>query len=683
MTTIAQQIALNNALVAPENQHGISKCNMRINPGMKPKEPTYQVVLDALALTTYYPAFLITVDVRVIYIHQEIKYITDASVDHLHQPWRAFATIINKCLSGKIDNKDSKKQDKMYYPRFTLLGTMRFVSRHKDTQVYGSLLPKAMTNQAMLDSNSYKTYCAIATGAEPSKPKKTQKKSDSTISSEETPSKKKPAKAKKDVPLTKKQATKPKPTKKKAPVKADKGKGLNVCSKVALSKVAQLKVATKRSKKDFHISHASGSGDGNDFELGVPNEQQRKISEDDDDDNNDDDDEDNTEDESDNDGNDDDGDNDDNDDDDSDDERTESNKDENPNLNQSNEEHKEEEEEYAKERFHTPKNHELIDEKYNAKEDNEEEKDDAEELYRWFEQVEEDAHNASPSDNEITSLMDTIVRHEEPSSQTSSVFTVPVMVIPEFASSFTTTIPPPPPSFNPLLQQATPTPTPIAFEVTTSFPALLDFLFVFKFNNKVTNLEKIFSDFATPVIEQNATESLEVVVLAKSSSQPKSTYAAAASLSEYKLTEILMDKMEEHKSYLRADYKRELYDALSKDDKDKDQDPYVGSNRGTKRKKESKEAESSRDPRSKESGSLSRKYTTSVTKTKAATYEVQWIEDMIPSLWSPIKTYSHSKAVEDLQLGVESYQKKLNLTKPDTFRPDLRKRTTFTAYSDP
>ncbi|GJX33500.1 hypothetical protein Tco_0243355 [Tanacetum coccineum] len=41
------------------------------------------------------------------------------------------------------------------------------------------------------------------------------------------------------------------------------------------------------------------------------------------------------------------------------------------------------------------------------------------------------------------------------------------------------------------------------------------------------------------------------------------------------------------------------------------------------------------------------------------------------------------RQVEDLQLGVESYQKKLNLTKPDTFRSNLRNRTTYTAYSDP
>ncbi|GJV53484.1 hypothetical protein Tco_1449225 [Tanacetum coccineum] len=302
MTTKTQQIALDNALVALENQRVIGKCNMRINPGMKPKEPTYQVVLDALALTTCYPGFLITAEVPVIYMHQfwatvnkhnasyrfkidnkrfyvnvEIKYITDVIVDHLHQPWRTFASIINKCLSGKelvyhIDNKDSKNQDKMFYPRFTkiiihhfltkdksismsnrtfmhtarddtLLGTIRFISRHEDTQVYGALLHKVMTNQAMLDSVAYKTYYPIASGAETPKPKKIQKKSDSAISSEETSSKKKPAKAKKYVTSTKKPATKPKPTKKKALVKADKGK----C-------------------------------DGTDFESGVPDEQQRKTS---------------------------------------------------------------------------------------------------------------------------------------------------------------------------------------------------------------------------------------------------------------------------------------------------------------------------------------------------------------------------------------------------------------------
>nr|GEY00169.1 hypothetical protein [Tanacetum cinerariifolium] len=39
--------------------------------------------------------------------------------------------------------------------------------------------------------------------------------------------------------------------------------------------------------------------------------------------------------------------------------------------------------------------------------------------------------------------------------------------------------------------------------------------------------------------------------------------------------------------------------------------------------------------------------------------------------------------VEDLQLGVESYQKKLNLTKPDTYKTDLKRNETYTAYSNP
>ncbi|GKE41982.1 hypothetical protein Tco_1469266 [Tanacetum coccineum] len=41
------------------------------------------------------------------------------------------------------------------------------------------------------------------------------------------------------------------------------------------------------------------------------------------------------------------------------------------------------------------------------------------------------------------------------------------------------------------------------------------------------------------------------------------------------------------------------------------------------------------------------------------------------------------RRVEDLQLGVKSYQNKLNLTKPDTYRLDLKRRETYTAYSNP
>nr|GEZ03314.1 hypothetical protein [Tanacetum cinerariifolium] len=41
------------------------------------------------------------------------------------------------------------------------------------------------------------------------------------------------------------------------------------------------------------------------------------------------------------------------------------------------------------------------------------------------------------------------------------------------------------------------------------------------------------------------------------------------------------------------------------------------------------------------------------------------------------------RRVEDLQLGVESYQKKLNLTRPDTYSSDLNRKEAYIAYSNP
>ncbi|GKA42388.1 hypothetical protein Tco_0735048 [Tanacetum coccineum] len=457
---------------------------------MKPKESTYQVVLDALALTTCYPALLITAEVPIIYMHQfwatitkhkasyrfkidnkrfsvnvdifreilnispkvlgkafdepptedealsfirelghtrEIKYITYVIINHLHQPWRTFASII-KDLAYQIDNIDSKKQDKMFYPRFTKMIIHHFLRK----------------------------------GAEPLKPKKGQKKSDSAISSKESPSKKKSAKAKKVI------VTKPKPTKKKAPVKAHRGKGLNVLSEVALSKADQLKEAIERSKKDSHTSYLSGSS----IDEGTK--------EDDDDD---DDDSKNVSDDSDD--YDDDGDNDANDDD-SDEKRIKSNRYENPNLNQSDEEHKEEDEEYVDERIDEEDDDEVTKELYKDVNVNLGNRDadmtdadhgraDQQNVSQesGFEKVEEDAHvtltlvldtqktdgtmqsssvssdftskllnleNPSPSENEIASLMDTIVRHEEQGSRTSSLYTIPIMAVPEITSISTTTI---------------------------------------------------------------------------------------------------------------------------------------------------------------------------------------------------------------------------------------------------
>ncbi|GKE06863.1 hypothetical protein Tco_1398881 [Tanacetum coccineum] len=116
-------------------------------------------------------------------------------------------------------------------------------------------------------------------------------------------------------------------------------------------------------------------------------------------------------------------------------------------------------------------------------------------------------------------------------------------------------------------------------------------------------------------------------------------------------------------------------------------------------------------------------YTTSTTKTKVAQYDLPGIEDMVVTHVKVMRKHGYGyleeivvrradnnrltnlsgndvvdfaialrmftrslviqKRVKDLQLGVESYQKKINITKPDTTRPDLRKRHPYTPYKYP
>ncbi|GKE52296.1 hypothetical protein Tco_1487452 [Tanacetum coccineum] len=117
-------------------------------------------------------------------------------------------------------------------------------------------------------------------------------------------------------------------------------------------------------------------------------------------------------------------------------------------------------------------------------------------------------------------------------------------------------------------------------------------------------LHKEISDFTTHVIQSTITESLENVVLGKSSSQPQSTYEVAASLTEFELKKILLDKLEKSKSYQAAEEHRNLYDALiqsyrldkdlfdsygkayslkrSREDKDTNEDPPAGPDQGLK-----------------------------------------------------------------------------------------------------
>ncbi|GKC79147.1 hypothetical protein Tco_1129921 [Tanacetum coccineum] len=246
MTTRAEQIAKDNALVAPENRRAIGKCNMRVDPKMKiPSETTYQVVMDSLAISLCYPAFLITSDVPTIYMHKfwHTVYKHGSSYRFKIENKKfainveVFGEILNICprIEGQEFTDPPYEEEALSFIRHLDRqqrgkeerqdGILKFVSKHEEVQVYGALMPQEMKNPEM--------------------------------SSEDTPTRKS-SRIKRSAKVS------PTKFKKKAPAKDDTGKGLKVLSEVALSEEEQLNEVLKRSRKDTHSSQASDSGAGTD-----------------------------------------------------------------------------------------------------------------------------------------------------------------------------------------------------------------------------------------------------------------------------------------------------------------------------------------------------------------------------------------------------------------------------------
>ncbi|GKC47903.1 hypothetical protein Tco_1065625 [Tanacetum coccineum] len=146
-----------------------------------------------------------------------------------------------------------------------VLGTLRFISKSDEYQVYGALLPEGMANQQMRDSPAYKTYIAFATGA--ATPKKARKFKKPT-----SPSKKKTLMLLKNL-----QRNLPRNL-----LLEDSPLGF----KFETLLMSQLKKDIKRRKRETRIHQAGGSSERADLELKVPDEPKGKtidINSDDDD----------------------------------------------------------------------------------------------------------------------------------------------------------------------------------------------------------------------------------------------------------------------------------------------------------------------------------------------------------------------------------------------------------------
>ncbi|GJX01366.1 hypothetical protein Tco_0185279 [Tanacetum coccineum] len=165
------------------------------------------------------------------------------NVDYAYLLWEDFIY--------QVENKNVKKSNEMYYPRFTkvivnffmtmdqliprrnsvnwyyarddyMFTMIKVVSMHEDTQLYSAILPNELMNEDIRNSESFKEYYAIASGAEPPKTKARVKKKQVGSDMSKTP----PTKGKR----LKTSAKEAKTAKKKQPTKTSKAKGLSVLS---------------------------------------------------------------------------------------------------------------------------------------------------------------------------------------------------------------------------------------------------------------------------------------------------------------------------------------------------------------------------------------------------------------------------------------------------------------------
>ncbi|GJS81297.1 hypothetical protein Tco_0747838 [Tanacetum coccineum] len=550
-----------------------------------------------------------------------------------------FTKVINHHFLNKDKAISKRNKIGMHTSRDDyLINTLRFVSAKEESQIYGARLPKSMTSPEMRETKAYKTYLFYATGVTP--PKKARKfkkpaspKLSTIPASLEEPTRKskrvkRPAKKSSDAPtacvIIRENHVKSLP-KKKEKMTVEKRKGIDLLSEVALTEEAQYEEVHKKSLRDFHKTRPSGSGtvtkiapsaakikpsitnEGTGVKPRDPDVTEEESTEseaeswgkDEDDINNEHDSksegsdqerdsrDDNTQ---------------------SDSKKGSDSKHETGSESdqEENEEDVEDDEEEKDDKLVKTPSKSTDDEdetkiKDKAKGEGDEDEgmdyttnqfDDDVDL-RMNEPVTTDEGFIQKEDAEIVSPMDVHVHHEVLSKQTPTLLTVPISVITESSPIFTTIIPQSLPSFTP------PPVTTLEKEVAdlkrndplnTQVTALVDEHLDSRLEATRDEFMSYLSASITVRITEQVKKSLDHAVLAKESSQLKSTYKAVATLIEFELKKILINKIDEMYSLKR-----------SQKDNDKDEDPSDGSGRGLKKRKTSKDAGPTKGSKAKES----------------------------------------------------------------------------------
>nr|GEZ48098.1 hypothetical protein [Tanacetum cinerariifolium] len=263
---------------------------------------------------------------------QDIRYLTDVNVNKLYQPWRSFASVINKCLTGKSSGVDSfrlsqaqmlwgfyhrinvdfayliwedfvyqvehkkyksqKRSNEMNYPRFTkviidyFMTRKPFISRHnrihwhyvRDDALF-STIKVVSRHQA---TQQYGAILPIELTTAEIRNSKAYQEYHACAMGEAAPKPKASARKKKGDSASSTTPPTPTPT-----TTAESAPRLTVTAKgkqplrattpveptyLQRTEAEQLKIVLKRSRRETHISQLSGSGtgEGTGSKPGVP-----------------------------------------------------------------------------------------------------------------------------------------------------------------------------------------------------------------------------------------------------------------------------------------------------------------------------------------------------------------------------------------------------------------------------
>ncbi|GJZ95271.1 hypothetical protein Tco_0667474 [Tanacetum coccineum] len=459
----------------------------------------------------------------------------------------------------KTINSRINKVDRAHAPEDPILTTMRFIPQHEVVQNYDAILPDNLTNQAMKESEAYKTYFAFATGKAIPKPNNPNQKEEATA------------------------------------------KVQRLLSEVALTEVEQMKIALTRSKTQQHSSHASGSGEdeGTGVTSGVPDvpsydSEAVQISwkssdeEDEDDEANigkdkDDDDQDNDD-------------------------------DQGANVEGDEQDEEETNEEVEANELYRDVNINLV--------RRDTEMTDTPRTIIQTTQVIKDTHViitlVNPEDVPVTTIAPSSSLLNLPNfgSLFGSLSSIPNIIYNYLGSKLKDAV-------DVAVQLKSNKLRDEAQTENQDFINNLDAHMqkIIKEQVKAQVKKQVLKIF--PRIKKLVNDQLESEVLIRSSNEANTSYAVAANLSELELKKILIDKMERNKSVDRSDIQKNLYKALvdayeadknildtygdtvtikrRRDDADDDEEPSAGSDRGSKRRRTGKEPESTSAPKEKTS----------------------------------------------------------------------------------